>query len=226
MSAVSGGEKVATKTAERILFTSLDLFNEHGETAVTSVDIAMELDISPGNLYYHFKGKEVIVLALFDMYRHKLSRILAAPDPDLSLQDFFCFLYLSLDCSSLFRFLYRNPTDLMEKYPALSRGFRQLLLTREETVARQLDYLRRNQQLKLPADSLAPLSEQIGLVFSQAANYYLIKEQMLDQKGFIQKCLGSILFLLRPYLKGDSEDVGVLKELIGELRFNQESSDE
>ncbi|GGD76078.1 TetR/AcrR family transcriptional regulator [Lacimicrobium alkaliphilum] len=217
---------MASKTAERILFTSLELFNEHGEATVTSVDIAMELDISPGNLYYHFKGKEVIVLALFDMYRHKLSRILATPDPDLSLQDFFCFLYLTLDCSSLFRFLYRNPSDLMEKYPALAKGFRQLLLTREETVGRQLDYLRRNQQLNLPADSLAPLSEQIGLVFSQAANYYLIKEQVLDQKGFIQKCLTSILFLLRPYLKDDDEAVGVLKELIGELRFNWEGRDE
>ena len=56
------------KTAERVLATSLELFNYHGESSVTSVDIANEMDISPGNLYYHFKGKELIVDALFDIH--------------------------------------------------------------------------------------------------------------------------------------------------------------
>ncbi|WP_246840636.1 TetR/AcrR family transcriptional regulator [Lacimicrobium sp. SS2-24] len=217
---------MASKTAERILFTSLELFNEHGEARVTSVDIAMELDISPGNLYYHFKGKEVIVLALFDMYRHKLSHILAAPSNDLSLHDFFCFLYMTLDCSSLFRFLYRNPSDLMEKYPPLAKKFRQLLQTREETVTNQLEYLSQSGQLSLPGDALNPLSEQIGLVFSQAANYYLIKEQVLDQKGFIQKCLDSILFLLHPYLTPGEAKEEELRQLISELSVNREDTDE
>jgi AcrR family transcriptional regulator len=57
------------KTAERILITALDIFNQQGENNVSSVEIAMELNISPGNLYYHFKGKEVIVAELFDLYQ-------------------------------------------------------------------------------------------------------------------------------------------------------------
>ena len=36
------------KTAQKILLTALTLFNEHGENTVTSVDIAIELDISRG----------------------------------------------------------------------------------------------------------------------------------------------------------------------------------
>ena len=46
------------KTPQKILLISLDLFNSQGEQNVTSVDIALELDISTGNLYYHYKNKE------------------------------------------------------------------------------------------------------------------------------------------------------------------------
>ncbi len=36
------------KTAQRILDTAADLFNERGERNVSASDIALELDISPG----------------------------------------------------------------------------------------------------------------------------------------------------------------------------------
>ena len=123
------------KTAERILVTSLEMFNQQGEGNVTCVDIAMELDISPGNLYYHYKGKEVIVLALFDMYKQSMGQILLSPhQDDLTIEDFFYYLLLILQKSQLFSFLYRNPADLMEKYPGISRGFRHLILDKEKSI--------------------------------------------------------------------------------------------
>ncbi len=76
------------KTSERILMVSLTLFNTHGEPNVSSVDIANELDISPGNLYYHFKGKDTIVSSLFEMYRQRMSKILLAPNKEnLSMEE-------------------------------------------------------------------------------------------------------------------------------------------
>ena len=83
------------KTAERILVTSLALFNQRGENNVSSVDIAVELDISPGNLYYHFKGKEVIVAALFDLYREQMKTVLnSVVGKTLTVEEFFYFLSL------------------------------------------------------------------------------------------------------------------------------------
>lgn len=53
------------KTKDRILLTSIELFNRSGVVAVTTNHIARALDMSPGNLYFHFANKEEIIRGIF-----------------------------------------------------------------------------------------------------------------------------------------------------------------
>lgn len=53
------------KTKERILLTSVELFNRNGVVAVTTNHIAKAMQISPGNLYFHYDNKEEILEELF-----------------------------------------------------------------------------------------------------------------------------------------------------------------
>ncbi len=53
------------KTKDKIVLTSIELFNKSGVVAVTTNHIAKELNISPGNLYFHFRNKEEIIRQIF-----------------------------------------------------------------------------------------------------------------------------------------------------------------
>jgi len=55
------------KTKEKIVHISIELFNRSGVVAVTTNHIAKELNISPGNLYFHFRNKEEIIRQIFRM---------------------------------------------------------------------------------------------------------------------------------------------------------------
>ncbi|MDF2177117.1 TetR/AcrR family transcriptional regulator [Aliiglaciecola sp. CAU 1673] len=215
---------MAGKTAERILITSLELFNRHGEAGVTSVDIAMELDISPGNLYYHFKGKDVIVAALFDMYRQQLNRILTAPGESLDLEEFFYFLYLMLECSALFRFFYRNPSDLVEKYPELAKGLRALNKAKLDNIRRLLGDFQQSGQLALDSDDLPQLVELVGLILSQGPDYSLLMGQTLDNEQFIHQGLSHIYFLLKPHINTDKISLDGLQAAIAKAPHTQVST--
>jgi len=66
-------------TRDRILDACRALFNERGPAEVTTAEIALGVGISEGNLHYHFRRKEQIVVALFDQFEAALDRTGTAP---------------------------------------------------------------------------------------------------------------------------------------------------
>jgi AcrR family transcriptional regulator len=58
-------EKKKISTIDKIKNTALKLFNENDTLSISTNHIAKAAAISPGNLYYHFKNKEEIILSLY-----------------------------------------------------------------------------------------------------------------------------------------------------------------
>jgi AcrR family transcriptional regulator len=109
-------------TRNRILVTSLLLFNEHGEPHTSTNDIADEVDISPGNLHYHFRKKSLLVDALLDEFQADARRVLSPPEVEaVSIDDFWMFLHLLLECTASYRFLFRDLETLADSYPSVGR---------------------------------------------------------------------------------------------------------
>ena len=133
---------MAVKTAEHILNTTRDLFNARGEGSVTASDVALELGISTGNLYYHFKGKEALHLALFaKMQREMLVLMGTAIQPpglftgDRStspIETSWLFLTVILEKMLEYRYLYESPRSVMAGFADIDRGFRRLLRMKQK----------------------------------------------------------------------------------------------
>ena len=218
---------MASKTAQRILLVSLELFNRHGEANITSVDIANELDMSPGNLYYHFKGKEEITAALFDMYQQRMKKILFSPDENgLPVKEFFHFLFLTFETTHLFRFLYRNPSDLVDKYPYIEKGFKSLIKAKEQGFSQILADFSRQGLLAVEPQQQVHLIELISMVLTQGLNYYVMKGTDIDDEDVIYRALAAIYFALSPYLSIDPEQADALKTALANCTLDESQQGE
>ncbi|WP_296249220.1 TetR/AcrR family transcriptional regulator [Pseudomonas sp. UBA4194] len=113
------------KTRERIVHSSLELFNQQGERSVSTNHIAAHLDISPGNLYYHFGNKQEIVAVLFRDYEAMIDGFLHPPKGRLAtMEDMRFYLRSLISAMWSYRFLYRDLEHLLEADPALAQRFR------------------------------------------------------------------------------------------------------
>src|SRR5437660_5471011 len=108
--------KPPRRTRERIVETALELFNRLGEPHVTTADIADEMNISPGNLYYHFRNKDDIIGELYAAHEAAVAPLLDVPQgAPMSVEDFWLLLHLLFERLGDYRFFYRDLDDIASR---------------------------------------------------------------------------------------------------------------
>ena len=151
------------------------LFNREGEPNVTTLEIATELGISPGNLYYHFHGKEPLVMALLERFQDELAPLLDPPeDVELGVEDYWLFLHLIVERLAQYRFLFQDLSNLAGRLPKLARGMRSWLNALKRTLASLLARLKARERLVSDTESLGQLVEQITLTLLFSLDYQRI----------------------------------------------------
>jgi AcrR family transcriptional regulator len=123
------------RTRERILETSLALFNRFGEPHITTADIADEMNISPGNLYYHFRNKDEIIGELYAALAARLAPLFDWPEgrvPDV--EDLWFMLHALFEGMWAYRFFYRDVIELTSRNRKVALRFADLTRRGERTV--------------------------------------------------------------------------------------------
>ncbi|WP_055135753.1 TetR/AcrR family transcriptional regulator [Pseudomonas corrugata] len=185
------------KTRDRILECALHLFNEKGEPNVSTLEIANEMGISPGNLYYHFHGKEPLILGLFEHFQVELSPLLNPPaDAQLAPEDYWLFLHLIVERLAQYRFLFQDLSNLAGRLPKLAKGIRQLLNALKRTLASLLAQLKAQGLLVSGTQALGQLVEQITLTLLFSLDY----QRILDREGEVRLVVYQIMMLVAPHL--------------------------
>lgn len=189
------------KTRERILDCALQLFNQQGEPNVSTLEIASELGISPGNLYYHFHGKEPVVLGLFQRFEETLLPLLDPPvDVRLDAEDYWLFLHLIVERMAQYQFLFQDLSNLMGRLPKLARGMRNLINAVKRTLASLLASLKAQGQVHSGTQALGQLVEQITLTLLFSLDY----QRVLARQGDVGVVVYQVMMLVAPHLRQPS----------------------
>lgn len=197
------------KTREKILYASLALFNDEGEQNVTTVDIAAAIDISPGNLYYHFKGKPLIILELYEAFEAEFVEILNAPLSELKGDDSWIYIYILFERIYQFRFFYQNQHDILQRVPEVRPRFKRLLNRKFNTFVSLLENFRDAGVIGISDEELGVVAENIVLLQTHWLNYLQGRIGAMEEDVMLHRGVFQLISMITPYLTEDHMDIKV-----------------
>jgi AcrR family transcriptional regulator len=197
---------MARQTRQRILDASLAMFNAQGEPNVTTNHIADELEISPGNLYYHFRNKDDIIEQLFGGYEARMDAALVAPEGRLpGLEDVWLQLHLVFECIWDYRFLYRDLVDILTRNRRMRLRFARILKRADEQAHTVMRGLVQAGVMRASADEVDAASTNILVIATFWLNYAAARGDK-DERASIRDGIVQVMMLIAPFLR-DAERV-------------------
>lgn len=193
------------KTKERILQTSVELFNRQGVVAVTTNHIAKAMDISPGNLYFHYDNKEEILAELFkrmcketyNVWRPRRTKKASPLD----------FIDENFELYWRYRFFHREMYSLRRKDQQLAKMWRQhiqkmmklmVILYRHWVASQKMTAIKDMAEMQYISESLLAMATTFLQFFESA-------EKQPGQKS-VERGKRHVARLLLPYTIGETKN--------------------
>nr|VVV02836.1 HTH-type transcriptional regulator MtrR [Aliivibrio wodanis] len=192
------------KTKDRIILGALELFNQNGERSITTNHIAAHLEISPGNLYYHFRNKEEIINGIFDNYAQELKiRFQPMAEEEQSSIPGVQIMLTYLDSIFVlmwnYRFFYANLPDILNRDAKLKQKYTKAQNSLNDNLLSIMQSFRETGIIALEDDELQALTKTLHLVASCWINYQtaLLSDKEITENIIYQGML-QMLNVVRP----------------------------
>ena len=204
-------KKAPRRTAERILEVTLGLFNRFGEPNVSTTLISAELNISPGNLYYHYPAKDELINALFDRFEGPLNELLGAGDDVRNVEDAWFYMHTLFELIWQYRFLYRDLNDLLSKNRRLETHFQAILKSKTRSVKALLDGMRRGGALQIDAREIDATATSMVVLLTYWLSFEYVRDprhalEEQNAQAALLRGAQHVLNLLAPYLEPAQRD--------------------
>lgn len=195
------------ETKIRILQTALRLYNEHGVykphgEQITARRIAAELNMSDGNLRYHFPTKEDIIRCLYDQLTGRLQALFGRMQSDqVNFAAWLQGLTEAYELLYAYRFLLRDFVGIMQHQPELKLHFRLLQTDRIAWFQRIIDLLKEEHMLR--AEPVQGQFDRLMTHFQLQFDFWIAQSELMPtgpEEGRSGQYARLTLALLVPYL--------------------------
>ena len=190
------------KTKDKIIATAIDLFNIHGTKAISTNHIAKEMDISPGNLYYHFRSKNDIIRSILANFSNELESVFKIQLDTIS--DFSSNIASVFNCffkiQKLYQFLFIEGIHLTKQDDILLDNYTRLRILIKKDYHKLLTNLVKIKIIK--KQSLNIIDDLLDAQW--IIMWYWINHSILDRNTYddfqIQKGIKLSFSIIKPYL--------------------------
>lgn len=196
--------KKESVSKKKIKKYALDLFNEKDTFSITTNHIALCAKISTGNLYYHYKNKEDIIIDIYEEMIEEFEslksfeKILNSQNP---LEELSKMYDLYLDIFWDYRFLMRDSSVLLSTLPKFKEIFIQRQNLRISEIKMLIEYFISKEIFRQMSEDEILLSAKLNWFISTYWQNFISINELITKESF--KEAKDVIFKINinPFLK-------------------------
>jgi len=193
-------------TKEKIITSSLTLFNSKGLENITTRHIASDIGISQGNLHYHYPNKNELIRFLFSAFITEIKAAEQFKDVSFQGEKFILSIESNFKIMKKYAFIFKDKDIIGRRLPELQTELIEFLAYKKSKFIELLNLYQQNQVLKqsVSKDQILFLADQFILTIST----WLIGSEFVTNKNEqVSYFISYTARLIIPYLTEEEASI-------------------